>query len=344
VVERFLFDPYGVATFLDPDWATDAGGSDYARTHLHQGGHQDPLTGLVHFRFRDYSPTLGRWTQQDPAGYIDGPSRYQALRSNPTSYVDPLGLRASGLTQEQHAISPWAIFRHGVDGGIYDDNRNVLDGNSLSSEDITGRQDWLRGKTIVWHGVLDGCNYVLVMYHAGTDQQWREWLWGGDAGPGLAEEAFASAAAHDAANQTLKQTILETIDEYATYTRDGLLGGIGGMVLGAAKQVGQGAGPLAGPSPRIDMGKQGKHVVGHSNYIPGRSILTADPTDLGLHAGTGQSANGVLAGKPGAKERIDFGRVIGVWWVDRGSGAGVPTTKGLIHYSANGIHVVPARP
>jgi RHS repeat-associated protein len=83
VVERFLFDPYGVATFLDPNWSVDAGGSDYAWQHLHQGGRHDPLTGLVHFRFRDYSPTLGRWTQQDPTGYIDGPSRYQACGPTP---------------------------------------------------------------------------------------------------------------------------------------------------------------------------------------------------------------------------------------------------------------------
>jgi RHS repeat-associated protein len=92
VVERFLFDPYGVATFLDPNWSVDAAGSDYAWTHLHQGGRHDPLTGLVHFRFRDYRPTLGRWTQQDPAGYVDGANLYLALLSNPVHHNDPTGL------------------------------------------------------------------------------------------------------------------------------------------------------------------------------------------------------------------------------------------------------------
>jgi hypothetical protein len=41
VVERFGLDPYGVATFLDPNWSVDAAGSDYAWTHLHQAGHTE---------------------------------------------------------------------------------------------------------------------------------------------------------------------------------------------------------------------------------------------------------------------------------------------------------------
>ena len=39
-----------------------------------------------------YSPTLGRWVQQDPAGYVDGASLYQVVRSSPASEVDPSGL------------------------------------------------------------------------------------------------------------------------------------------------------------------------------------------------------------------------------------------------------------
>ena len=42
-----------------------------------------------------YSSELGRWVQQDPAGYVDGASRYQALSSSPTTMLDPDGLQAS---------------------------------------------------------------------------------------------------------------------------------------------------------------------------------------------------------------------------------------------------------
>lgn len=39
-----------------------------------------------------YDPTIGRWLEADPAGYIDGPNLYQIESSNPVSLVDPTGL------------------------------------------------------------------------------------------------------------------------------------------------------------------------------------------------------------------------------------------------------------
>ncbi|QEU06469.1 polymorphic toxin type 50 domain-containing protein [Pseudomonas oryzihabitans] len=44
----------------------------------------------------------------------------------------------------------------------------------------------------------------------------------------------------------------------------------------------------------------------------------------------------------GSKERVDFGRNIG-FYIDA-SGASSPTSNGTIHYSKDGIHIVPARP
>lgn len=41
-----------------------------------------------------YSPTLGRWMQQDPAGYLDGANLYHAYVSNPHGRLDPMGLNA----------------------------------------------------------------------------------------------------------------------------------------------------------------------------------------------------------------------------------------------------------
>lgn len=90
VVERYVYDPYGTVTVLDPYW-TPANPS-YGWRYLHQGGRYDSITGLYHFRNRDYDPALGRWIQQDPAGYVDGMSLYQGLVSNPVNMIDPLGL------------------------------------------------------------------------------------------------------------------------------------------------------------------------------------------------------------------------------------------------------------
>jgi hypothetical protein len=39
-----------------------------------------------------YSPTLGRWMQMDPAGYVDGANIYEFVKSNPIVGVDPSGL------------------------------------------------------------------------------------------------------------------------------------------------------------------------------------------------------------------------------------------------------------
>ena len=43
-------------------------------------------------RNRNYSPSLGRWINQDPAGYINGANTYQFVESNPANAVDPWGL------------------------------------------------------------------------------------------------------------------------------------------------------------------------------------------------------------------------------------------------------------
>jgi hypothetical protein len=39
-----------------------------------------------------YHPTLGRWVQRDPLGYVDGMSVYAYAKSGPTNARDPLGL------------------------------------------------------------------------------------------------------------------------------------------------------------------------------------------------------------------------------------------------------------
>jgi RHS repeat-associated protein len=45
-------------------------------------------------RNRMYSPTLGRWMQMDPAGYVDGLNAYQEERSSPVATLDPAGTQA----------------------------------------------------------------------------------------------------------------------------------------------------------------------------------------------------------------------------------------------------------
>ncbi len=92
VVERFVYDPYGQATFLNSSW-TILSGSAYAWVVLHQGGFYDPATGLNYFRNRFYSSSLGRWVQLDPIGFVAGDANlYRYVHNNPANATDPTGL------------------------------------------------------------------------------------------------------------------------------------------------------------------------------------------------------------------------------------------------------------
>jgi RHS repeat-associated protein len=119
---------------------------------------------------------------------------------------------------------------------------------------------------------------------------------------------------------------------------DELAGGVSSLFSGGAETADE----IAAETPEINMGRQGKHIPGDNNFIPGRSELTADPAGLVKQAGTGEPVGNVPRGMPGFKERVDFGEVIGNY-VDS-SGAKTPTTKGMIVYGKDGVHIYPVRP
>jgi hypothetical protein len=112
--------------------------------------------------------------------------------------------------------------------------------------------------------------------------------------------------------------------------------------IAAICPVGRGAGVANKAAPAIKWGAQAKHFPGHNSYTPGRSTLTNDPAKLVEKAGTGQQVGQLPVGTAGSKERVDFGETIGTY-IDQAGNAS-PTTNGIIHYSNDGVHIVPARP
>lgn len=92
----------------------------------------------------------------------------------------------------------------------------------------------------------------------------------------------------------------------------------------------------------VHRGRQGKHQREHNNFQPGGSVLLADPDVLARRAGTGERVGRVAVGDSGSKERVLFDHEIG-YYVDL-LGRAQSTRVGIIHYSQDGIHIVPARP
>jgi RHS repeat-associated protein len=93
VLERYIYDPFGQPTILAADWSF-RGTSSYGWVFLHQGSRFDNVTGLYYFRNRDFSPTLGRWIRNDPAGYGAGDiNLYRDESNDPVNQLDPYGLK-----------------------------------------------------------------------------------------------------------------------------------------------------------------------------------------------------------------------------------------------------------
>jgi RHS repeat-associated protein len=92
VQERYVYDPYGAVTVCNADWTERTSGTMLNKV-LFQGMYYDTETGLYHVRHRMYHPTLGRWLQRDPLGYVDGLHLYDFAGNAPTVSVDPAGLQ-----------------------------------------------------------------------------------------------------------------------------------------------------------------------------------------------------------------------------------------------------------
>lgn len=69
-------------------------GSDGGLVYAFTGREYDPESGLYFFRNRYYDSRLGRFLQEDPAGFLAGYNFYVYVRNNPLNFVDPDGLQA----------------------------------------------------------------------------------------------------------------------------------------------------------------------------------------------------------------------------------------------------------
>jgi RHS repeat-associated protein len=64
---------------------------------------QDPTTDWVHYEFRVYDPSSGRWLSRDPIGEAGGENLYGFVGNDPVNGVDPFGLRTPRTWSEYQA-------------------------------------------------------------------------------------------------------------------------------------------------------------------------------------------------------------------------------------------------
>jgi RHS repeat-associated protein len=112
LVERYEYAAYGQRQVFTSAGSNDPGcyapvfasrkvviGSVSQPWGLNEIGHQgllhDEQTGLVYNRARMLQPTLGRFMQNDPLGYVDGLNTYEYCGSNSVRYLDSLGFQAT---------------------------------------------------------------------------------------------------------------------------------------------------------------------------------------------------------------------------------------------------------
>ena len=102
VVQRYVYSPYGSLTILNADFSTPPSGTQPMTDYLYQGMSLDPVSGLNYERNRNYSPSLGVWTSQDPLRYINGANTYRFVGSSPVGMADPEGLFDKGGPTSQN--------------------------------------------------------------------------------------------------------------------------------------------------------------------------------------------------------------------------------------------------
>ncbi|SDP86371.1 RHS repeat-associated core domain-containing protein, partial [Desulforhopalus singaporensis] len=122
-------------------------------------------SGLYHFHFRQYDPSAGVWTSEDPIGIIGGNNLYSYVGNNPVNYIDLFGLWDQS-TEGGHAHDD-------AGDGTTNDNADdeSLDGVDVSTVDLGGNgsreNSWSNGDN---YG-LEGFEYDESSWMTKEEQQ-----------------------------------------------------------------------------------------------------------------------------------------------------------------------------
>ncbi|TVL96339.1 MAG: hypothetical protein CV087_23810, partial [Candidatus Brocadia sp. WS118] len=152
LLEYYTYDVYGQPTLFD-DTSSQISSSFIDNPFFFTGRDYDFETGLYYYRARYYSPSLGRFLETDPLGYMDSMNLFAYVRNNSWNLVDPLGLKceekkerealgSTPETSEAHDISYLLELKNlrdslGLLGSQYENNPEADDqGIDDSSDDF----------------------------------------------------------------------------------------------------------------------------------------------------------------------------------------------------------------
>ena len=106
-----MYDYTAFGEKFEPTMVTNTITQRYSYT----GREDQPHSKQMYYRFRNYSPSIGRFIHRDPIGYEGGINLYTYVFSNPLFSIDPYGLDnyvVSGITPSFNPI------KHGNEKGI----------------------------------------------------------------------------------------------------------------------------------------------------------------------------------------------------------------------------------
>lgn len=152
-VEQYRYSLFGQMQVLD------ANGNPLARSGLgniwaYAGRQWDQESGLFHYRNRAYSPELGRFLQQDPAGYADGLNLYAYAGNNPLMFSDPYGLYRWNHGALDGRIGEWIVAQYGQLREIERQRRDYEEALRRAEEDRRRQRQEARaryGRALAWY-------------------------------------------------------------------------------------------------------------------------------------------------------------------------------------------------
>jgi RHS repeat-associated protein len=290
-------------------------------------------------QFRELDPQIGRWWQIDPkTDEMLMWSTYASNYDNPIRFADPLG-------DKPDCCQGLVDFVVGVGQGL---KAGAVGLKNFLVRDMLEGQTWKNIGNLALGtglGTLSGQGGNAGLMLMDVDKKLGTNTFGAvsAAGTGLAQagNTLLHGTAKERGNITgqILFAVVGTKGVNAGFSalKNAARGAKAAEVVGAAEVAAQGIGN--GISKVIDAGKQGKHILGHNNYLPGRSILTENAQVLldAFHSGNITSSQVINA----VKIRVNFGKSIGNYVKD---GISTPTTNGIIINSKSGVHIVPSAP